>query len=247
MRWFFKSFFDKWWVPLVCFIVTATIHVVSGFTLSWTVHWISSYVFAVAWIGLLASAIYEGLHKRWIAASITACIFLGTIPAYSYLSMALFFIEQFERDPFADDLKIPIGIQIYDPANVDFDGNRSDSIPNVIRTKTDFEIYNSFQPGLFEFDFWTPKIDSGKIYLKAFEVTQNYPLSQDRLEKASSLNVYNSSENVVEFRGKGVITIYEGDWGKSYAARFEVWFRPNNDGPEKKLIEKIYKIEGWQR
>jgi hypothetical protein len=41
--------------------------------------------------------------------------------------------------------------------------------------------------------------------------------------------------------------IYEGDWGKPYAARFEVWFTPDAGGPERKLAERIFKIEGWQR
>ncbi len=31
------------------------------------------------------------------------------------------------------------------------------------------------------------------------------------------------------------------------AARIEVWFRPDSDKPERKLLERICKIEGWQR
>ena len=42
-------------------------------------------------------------------------------------------------------------------------------------------------------------------------------------------------------------TIYEGDWGKPYAARIEVWFRPDSGQPERKLLERTCKIEGWQR
>ena len=41
--------------------------------------------------------------------------------------------------------------------------------------------------------------------------------------------------------------IGEGDWGKYYAARFEVWFDPDSGAPERKLLEKNFKIEGWQR
>jgi hypothetical protein len=51
----------------------------------------------------------------------------------------------------------------------------------------------------------------------------------------------------VRFSNNGTITIYEGDWGKPYAARFEVWFKGNEDQRERKLMEKVYKIEGWQR
>jgi hypothetical protein len=35
--------------------------------------------------------------------------------------------------------------------------------------------------------------------------------------------------------------------GDPYAARFGVWFKPVNHAPDRKLFEKNYKIEGWQR
>ena len=41
--------------------------------------------------------------------------------------------------------------------------------------------------------------------------------------------------------------ISEGDWDKPYAARFEVWFKPDSDETERKLAERVFKIEGWQR
>jgi hypothetical protein len=56
-----------------------------------------------------------------------------------------------------------------------------------------------------------------------------------------------SADPTEKFGAKSGFTIYEGDWGKPYAARFEVWFKPDSKGPERKLAERIYKIEGWQR
>lgn len=49
------------------------------------------------------------------------------------------------------------------------------------------------------------------------------------------------------FFSEASFTIYEGDWDKPYAARFEVWFVPDSGKPERKLMEKVFKIEGWQR
>ena len=49
------------------------------------------------------------------------------------------------------------------------------------------------------------------------------------------------------FLSTAQITISEGDWGRPYGARFEAWFVPDNGGPERKLLEKAYRIEGWQR
>ena len=92
------------------------------------------------------------------------------------------------------------------------------------------------------------------LYLKAFEITQNDPLSVDRLKESSTISVYNSTDSLVMFQmDKGnskygrPFTIYEGDWGKPYATRFELWFVPENGGQERKLIVKNYKVEGWQR
>lgn len=50
-----------------------------------------------------------------------------------------------------------------------------------------------------------------------------------------------------KFGAKAGFTIYEGDWGKPYAARFEVWFKPDSGKQERKIAERIFKIEGWQR
>lgn len=247
MRETFKLFFSRWWVPLIFFAVTTVTHVLSALTPFWTLQWITFYLFLLGWIGLLGSTVYHGLHRNCTMGLVTGSIFIGAIPAYLYFSVAMFFNGPSEVDTFADDLKIPTGIQICELSNVDFDGNRADSVLNILRTKTDFEIYSSFQPGLFEYDFWASRIDSGTIFLKAFEVTRNTQLSEDRLRKASSLTVFNETDSVLRFSSNGTITIYEGDWGQPYAARFEVWYKSSHDGQERKLIEKIYKIEGWQR
>ena len=46
---------------------------------------------------------------------------------------------------------------------------------------------------------------------------------------------------------KKEFTIYEGDWEDYYAARIEVWHYDKATGKEKKLVEKIYRVEGWMR
>ena len=39
----------------------------------------------------------------------------------------------------------------------------------------------------------------------------------------------------------------EGNWDQYYAARFELWFRPDSGAPERKITEKVFRIQGWQR
>ena len=173
-------------------------------------------------------------------------ILLLTIVVLLFL-LAKFLEIQSKPDGFADNLKIPENIQISYPKNDGEDRKQSDR-PNFPKgTTADFQIYNSFQPGLYKFDFWSGKIESGTIYLKAYEITQNYPLSQNRLSKDSSIRVYNQGDCMIRIGPASEFTIYEGDFGKPFAARFEVWFRPDIGGLERKIIEKNYIIEGWQR
>ncbi|KAF2516035.1 hypothetical protein [Flavobacterium foetidum] len=161
------------------------------------------------------------------------------------------FIADERPDTWAKNLTIPKNIQIDNPVDLDFGSNfnseRPDSITNRIVTKTEFQLYNSFQPGLYEYDFWIGKIESGTIYLKAYEITQNKALSDDDLPKTSSIQIYNPTDSIKKFSTKDDFTIYEGDWGDPYAARFEVWFKSDNGKPERKLFSKNYKIEGWMR
>lgn len=89
------------------------------------------------------------------------------------------------------------------------------------------------------------KISEGTVLFKAYEITQNTRLSKGGLSKSSSVPVSNLSDSLKRFGTNDHFTIYEGDWGKPYAARFELWYKPEK-GEEKKLTENNYIIEGWQ-
>ena len=106
---------------------------------------------------------------------------------------------------------------------------------------------NSFQPGLYNSRIWANPGEPGMIYLKAFEVTKGTRLSEDRLKEKSNEWIGWSADPGEVFFSNTTFTIYEGDWGRPYAARFEVWFVPDSGGAERKLMEKVFKIEGWQR
>lgn len=109
------------------------------------------------------------------------------------------------------------------------------------------DMRNSIQPGIYESVLWVNPGEPGMIYLKAFEVTHETPLSVDRLKESSNEWVGWSENPNEQFFSNTNFTIYEGDWGKPYAARFEVWFVPDSGKPERKLLERKFKIEGWQR
>jgi hypothetical protein len=110
-----------------------------------------------------------------------------------------------------------------------------------------FRLLTGIQPGIYGVAYSLNPGEPGSVYLKAFEVTKSTPLSVDRLEGASKTRMAWSTEHSERFGAKAGFTIYEGDWGKPYAARFEVWFKPDSGKNERKLAERIFKIEGWQR
>ena len=86
----------------------------------------------------------------------------------------------------------------------------------------------------------------GKVFLRCFEVTENIHLSAGRIRMDSSAEVKDHTEfGIVVDKQKFIIS--EGDWGDYYAARIEVWFKNANTGEETKLLEKIYRVEGWER
>jgi hypothetical protein len=117
-----------------------------------------------------------------------------------------------------------------------------------IRTgKPVINLYNGFQPGIYDTESWVNPGEPGTVYLRAYEVTRKTRLSEGRLYESSNERV-GWSENPEElFLYNTHITIYEGDWGQPYAARFELWFKPESGAAERKLIERNFKIEGWQR
>ena len=107
--------------------------------------------------------------------------------------------------------------------------------------------YNQFsEPGIYGVDYLLNPGESGSVYLKAFEVTKGTPLSVDRLKEASLARITGSVDTAERVYPKAGFTVYEGDWGKPYAARSEVWFKPDSGKIEHKLAERIFKIEGWQ-
>jgi hypothetical protein len=108
-------------------------------------------------------------------------------------------------------------------------------------------LLNGMQPGIYGVTYALNPGEPGMVYLKAFEVTQETPLSVNRLEESSKTRMSWSADSTERFGAKAGFTIYEGDWGKPYAARFEAWFKPDSGGAERKLAERVFKIEGWMR
>ena len=110
------------------------------------------------------------------------------------------------------------------------------------------------QRGTYQATSWINPGEPGSVYLKAFEVTKNTPLSAQLLQLESTEQVGWSESPDELFMANANIKIDEGSWGQPYAARFEVWFSPDagasgafqGGSGDRKLLEKVFKIEGWE-
>ena len=88
--------------------------------------------------------------------------------------------------------------------------------------------------------------EPGVVYLKAFEVTKGTPLSVGTLRDETNEWIGWSGDPHQLFLSNAVFGMYQGGGGKPYAVRFEVWFVPDSGKPERKLIEKVFQITGYE-
>jgi hypothetical protein len=108
-------------------------------------------------------------------------------------------------------------------------------------------LQDGLQPGIYRLYAWANTGEPGEVYVRAIEVTQGTRLSEPLLSLRTTNKAQWSMNQDELFRYSVETKIYEGDWGYPYAARFELWFKPANGKPERKLVERAFRIEGWMR
>ncbi|MVO11083.1 hypothetical protein GOQ30_18080 [Flavobacterium sp. TP390] len=241
-----RAYKEKWFVPIIFACICGIIGLITISIQNEIVLYLS---LGIPFLALLVSGFLGLLRiiKKNYKTGILQIVLSGIIGVIGLFLVSLYLMF-YPYDYYADSLKIPNNIDIYIPKAETFEySNKTNPETNHIPKDKDFELYNSFQPGLYTYDIWLSKIDSGKLYLKVYEITKNDRLSQNILSKKSEIVVGHPIDTIIKYGTKDHFTIYEGDWGKPYAARFEIWYKRNNSDQEIKLLEKNYKIEGWQR
>lgn len=229
----FKSYINIWYIPV---IIAGILGVIGLFTISIYNEIIVYCSLGLPFIALVISLLL-GLHKlykkQWLLGTLQI-ITTSLIGGAGLFIIGIYFIF-YPYDFFASNLELPDNIKLYVP---------KDEIIETCESVNQFELYKTPEPGIYNYKLCVTGLGKGSTYIKAYEVTHNYALSGYYIMEASYKPV--KYENKV-FTDIGLITIYEGDWGEPYAARFEVWFKPSDGSEERKIFEKTYKIEGWQR
>jgi len=146
-------------------------------------------------------------------------------------------------DTFGKDHPIPDGLEYSLPFMED---SCSTAPVDTLSSDSYLSIWNGVQGGIYRYDFYYGPLPAGEIFLRCYEVTENIPLSKDRIEERSKVAI-DSTTSFTKLVDKQQFTVYEGDWDDYYAARIEVWFRNSSTKEEQKLMDKVYRVEGWMR
>ncbi len=237
-----KNFIQSWLYPLLALIVGFMIY---AFGLNQQVKWIFVHfdlVLEFLCILVLISSVIQFKNGKWFRGIAQLGIMAFTVLSAGFLAMF------YPYDYYADDLKLPNNISLEKPevlniAWEDENGKLLDSTLNTRFKLNEFKIFKDTQPGTYKYFVRVRLKQSGTLCIKAFEPTHNHPLSPKSLKERTSSNVV-AGEIALHHKE---FTIFEGDWGRPYAARFELWFKPEGVGEDQQLLEKTYLIEGWSR
>jgi len=242
-----KFILQYWWGPtavmaalmlLDCIVIIADLSIIDaivGYVLLGVILFI-----LIFWVILL-------VNKQW-----KKCLFsfLITILAGCALSIPMVLISLFvpSSDDFGRKHSIPDGLEYTIP----FEENSKPTVViDSLDTDTYLQIWNDFQGGIYKYDFYYGALPAGEISLRCYEATKDIRLSAntdwgDRIYESSKVAI-DSTSSFSKLVNKQGFTIYEGDWGDYYAARIEVWHKDAKTGKETKLMEKVYRVEGWMR
>ena len=65
--------------------------------------------------------------------------------------------------------------------------------------------------------------------------------------KSPTLRILSAILEVGGACGIVLFLAFSQNWEQYYAARFELWFRPDSGAPERIITQKVFRIQGWQR
>ena len=238
-----KQFILKyWWALIVALLTFAVIFDVLIFTSYDILLTIVLGIMLLLCVGIVISWVLLIKNKKWRESIVSFISSMVIIIAFTFIS-AIMALYGPLTDNFGKNHSIPEGQDYSIPYEMEFRQMESADSLNI---DSYLQIQNDFQGGMYLYDFYYGALPAGEIYLKCYEVTENLPLSEERILEASKVSIEHST-SFKQLVSKQKFTIYEGEWGDYYAARIEVWHRDADTQQEQKLCEKVYRVEGWMR
>ena len=223
-----KKYFTIWWIPLVAYLIPYLIYEAATIVKNEDIIDVALLLFYLNILGNIITSIVQIYIKKWY--------FLFPqliISALLFFSVSVYFTLS-PPDYYGANKTIPKNIKFEKPLEREI--KKSDLGEN------DFKLSEISQPGIYNYYInYQPK-ELGKFFIKAFEITSNDRLSEERISDRSKIIV----ENLNKHFYTGQFTIYEGSWGDKYGARIELWFETES-GKNYKIATKNYIVEGWMR
>ena len=177
--------------------------------------------------------------------SLSKKIALGFFAIFGLIIVWIFFglnTEDKEEEKFLS-IKVPETMNFDKP--VEFLTNiQIDSLQSLDVNQEKIVVVGNGYNG-YDFYMWHQPTEKGEIFIKAFELTQNLQLSKEKLTERTKNKITDLDSTFNLYKGSSVI--YEGTFSNFYPTRFELWFKSKSSGIEKKLTEKNYLIDGWDR
>ena len=150
-------------------------------------------------------------------------------------------------DPYAFSHPIPEGIAYNIPIEIDLESDicslRHEAV-NESDTTTWLQVSTAFI-GCFAYTFYYHDLPAGDIFLRCYEAGTNDPLSADKIEHSTLSPTYAENAFCCQVSDKHFV-IYEGAPMQYYVARFEVWYRSAETHQEQKLLDKLYRVDGYE-
>ena len=186
----------------------------------------------VSWIVLL-------INKKWFKCLLSLAM---TVLIVCVLWFPLVLASMNAPDGFGKSHPIPEGLAYNHPLSTESDQSAAiDSLD----TETYLQVWEELH-GHYMYDLYYGPLPAGDIYIRCFEATENIPLSEESILEESLVS-RGTTTSFTQLVSRKKFRIYEGDWDDYYAARIEVWHKDASTQKETKLLEKVYRVDGWMR
>jgi hypothetical protein len=223
-----KKYFIIWWIPIIAYIIPYVIYILGTLLKNEDIIDIALVFFFLNILGNIVSGIVQIYIKKWFL--IIPQFFISS---FLFFSVSVYFT--FSPPDYYGANKII-------PKNIKFDKPLNRELKASDLQKNDFELAEISQPGIYNYyTNYQPK-ELGKFFIKAYEITSNERLSEERITHRSKIIIDSLNRDF----HSGEFTIYEGSWGDKYGAKIELWYEPNT-GKSYKVAVKNYIVEGWMR
>lgn len=223
-----KKYFTIWWIPIIAYLVPIAIYEIGNMLKNNHVISLSLNIFLINLLGNVVSSIVQIVIKKWYFTLpqilISAILIFWASIIFTYLI----------PDFYGANHIIPKNANCEKPAKIkilkkDLDGFK-------------VAVDEGAQPGYYKYYVNFQSKENGYLYIKAYEITTNDPLSTELIKDRSKIMVKTLGKNFYS----GTFTIYEGDGGDFYCARIEIWYKPDG-GNEYKVNQKNYIVNGKER